>query len=32
VDAEFQTLINADPGLVESRLTGSGYTNIRNCN
>lgn len=27
--AEFQNLINSDPGLVESRLTGSGYTCIR---
>ena len=27
--AEFQTLINSDPGYVESRLTGSGYTYIR---
>jgi hypothetical protein len=27
--AEFQNLINSDPGLVESRLTGSGYTYIR---
>jgi hypothetical protein len=27
--AEFQNLINSDPGLVESRLTSSGYTYIR---
>jgi len=27
--AEFQNLIGSDPGYVESRLTGSGYTYIR---
>jgi len=27
--AEFQNLIGSDPGFVESRLTGSGYTYIR---
>jgi len=27
--AEFQNLIGSDPGSVESRLTGSGYTYIR---